>query len=97
MTSSVRRAAAVFGILAVPLVLGSTAGAGVATAQPWQFGPVYRAESSGEGAEYLCNKALSLEKAYRAIVIEPCTYDPAENVWYRVVFSPAILGFGSSS
>ncbi|QKT11256.1 hypothetical protein [Rhodococcus sp. W8901] len=79
------------------LVLATSLGAGAADATPWKFGPVYRGEFSGEGAEYLCNKALLLEKAYRAVVIEPCAYDPAEGVWYRVVFAPETAGFGSSS
>ncbi len=83
--------------VAVPVVVATSLGVGSAEATPWRFGPLYRGEFSGEGAEYLCNKALALEKAYRAVVIEPCTYDAAEGVWYRVVFAPGTLGFGSSS
>ena len=97
MTRSVRRTASVLAAVAAPLVVASSLGVGSAEATPWRIGPLYRAETSGESAEYVCNKALGFEKSYRAVVIEPCTYDAAEGVWYRVVFAPDTLGFGSSS
>lgn len=95
MARTIRRVGAVLGALAVPLVLASTIGVGAADAQPWKLGPLYRGEFSGEGAEYLCNKALLLEKASGATIVQPCTYDPAEGVWYRIVWSTT-AGFGSS-
>lgn len=90
-----RRVGAVLGAVAAPLVIASTIGAGAADAQPWKLGPLYRSEFSGESAEYLCNKALLLEKAWGATVLQPCTYDPAEGVWARVMWSTT-AGFGSS-
>ena len=89
---SARRAVAMAGILAAPLVLGATVGAGSASAEPWHVGPVYRAETSGEGAEYFCGKAAALEQT-SGVVIVPCTFDSATAVWYRVVFNPANWGF----
>jgi hypothetical protein len=89
---SARRTAAVVGILSAPFVLGATLGAGTASAEPWHVGPVYRAETSGEGAQYFCGKASSLEQT-SGVVIVPCTFDAAANVWYRVVFNPVSWGF----
>ncbi|AWK72472.1 hypothetical protein CBI38_13670 [Rhodococcus oxybenzonivorans] len=89
---SVRRTAALVGLLAAPLVLGSTVGAGTAGADPWHVGPVYRAETSGEGGEYFCNKAAALEQTTGYIII-PCTFDSAADVWYRVVFNPVNWAF----
>lgn len=95
MARIVRRTGALLGVLAAPVVIASTVGSGAADAQPWKLGPLYRGEFSGEGAEYLCNKALLLEKAWHATVLQSCTYDPAEGVWYRIVWSDT-AGFGSS-
>lgn len=89
---SARRTAALVGILSAPLVLGATVGAGTASAEPWHIGPVYRAEMSGEGAEYFCGKAAALEQT-SGVVVVPCTFDEPTNVWYRVVFNPASWGF----
>ncbi|MCQ4120050.1 hypothetical protein [Rhodococcus tibetensis] len=89
---SVRRTAALAGLMAAPLVLGSTVGVGTAGADPWHVGPVYRAETSGEGAEYFCNKAAALEQTTGYIII-PCTLDTATDVWYRVVVNPVNWAF----
>ncbi|WP_027501873.1 hypothetical protein [Rhodococcus sp. UNC363MFTsu5.1] len=92
-TKTTRRTATIVGLLAAPVVLGATLGTATASAEPWEFGPLYRSESSGEGAQYLCSKAEMLERTSRAIVIVPCTQDPVTGNWYRVVFNP--LGHGS--
>lgn len=89
---SARRTAALVGIIAAPLVLGATLAAGTASADAWHVGPVYRAETSGEGAEYFCGKASALEQT-SGVVIVPCTFDAATDVWYRVVFNPVSWGF----
>ena len=94
---TVRRTAAVLGVVAAPLAFAASFGVASAEATPWRIGPLYRAETSGESAEYVCNKALAMEKSSRAVVLEPCAYDAAQDVWYRVVFAPGALGFGSSS
>ena len=73
---TVRRTAAVLGVVAAPLAFAASFGVASAEATPWRIGPLYRAETSGESAEYVCNKALAMEKSSRAVVLEPCTYEP---------------------
>ncbi|MFC7450400.1 hypothetical protein [Rhodococcus daqingensis] len=87
-----RRTARIFVLLAAPVVLGATLGTAPANAEPWEFGPLYRSESSGEGAQYLCSKAEMLERTSRAVVLVPCTQDPVTSNWYRVVFNPLAHG-----
>lgn len=85
------RSAAVLGLLAAPILLGATLGAGSASASSWQVGPFFRAEYSGEAGQYICGKASSLEPAWRMTILVPCTYDPEAKAWYNVVFDPAKL------
>ncbi|MFD7046291.1 hypothetical protein [Rhodococcus jostii] len=92
---SARRTAVLVGLLIAPVVLGATVGVGTANAQPWQVGPVYRAEFTGDAGETLCGEAARLEQSSGAITIVPCTFDPAANVWYRVVFNPRAWDFQS--
>ncbi|TJZ78399.1 hypothetical protein FCG67_10135 [Rhodococcus oryzae] len=88
-----RRTATILGLLAAPIVLGATIGTATAGAQPWEFGPLYRSEFSGDSGQHMCSKAALIEQTSRAIVIVPCTQDPATGNWYRIVFNP--LGHGS--
>ncbi len=60
---TVRRTAAVLGVVAAPLAFAASFGVASAEATPWRIGPLYRAETSGESAEYVCNKALAMEKS----------------------------------
>ncbi|WP_338888581.1 hypothetical protein [Rhodococcus sovatensis] len=88
-----RRIAVLTGMMALPIAAGATVGAATANADPWHYGPVYRAESSGEGGQYLCNKAQSLEQASQSIVLVPCTNVPNTDVWYRIVVNPYNWGW----
>lgn len=89
MKRSARRVAVLVALAAVPMALGSA----TAEAAPWQVGPVYRAEMSGEGSQYFCSKAQALEQASQSIVFVPCTYDADAGVWFRVVLNPYNWGF----
>ncbi|MDV6277844.1 hypothetical protein R3Q06_30600 [Rhodococcus erythropolis] len=94
-TPVLRRTTALAALLAAPILLGAVIGAGTANAQPWQVGPVYRAEFTGDAAQYLCENAAALEKSEGAITLVPCTADPSINGWYRVVVNPKAWNFGS--
>lgn len=76
---AIHRSAAVLGLLAAPILLGATLGAGTASASSWQVGPFFRAEYSGEAGQYLCGKASALEPGWRMTILVPCTYDPEAN------------------
>ncbi|MDI9927455.1 hypothetical protein [Rhodococcus sp. IEGM 1341] len=93
MTHSSRRIAVLTGLLALPLAAGATIGVGTASADEWHYGPVYRAEQSGEGAQYFCNKALSLEHASQSYILVPCTNVADTDVWYRIVVNPYNWGW----
>lgn len=88
-----RRSAVLTGVMALPIAAGATVGVATAAADPWHYGPVYRSESSGEGGQYLCNKAQSLEQATQSIVLVPCTNEPNTDVWYRIVVNPYSWGW----
>lgn len=90
-----RRTAAVAALVAAPILVGTVVCAGTANAQPWQLGPVYRAEFTGEAAQYMCESAAALEESEGAVTLIPCTSDPGINGWYRVVFNPRAWNFGS--
>lgn len=96
MTHASRRIAVLTALLALPLAAGATVGVGTASAEEWQYGPVYRAEQSGEGAQYFCNKALSLERASQSYIVVPCTNVPNTDVWYRIVVNPYNWGWRSA-
>ncbi|MFC4603521.1 hypothetical protein [Rhodococcus kronopolitis] len=87
----IRRSVAVLGLLAAPIVVGATLGAGSANAAPWQVGPVFRAEYSGESGHYMCDKASAMAPSWQMTVLVGCRFDPPARAWYNVVFDPARL------
>ena len=93
MNRTGRRIAVLTGMMAVPIAVGATVGTATAGADPWHYGPVYRAEQSGEGAQYFCNKALSLEKASQSYIVVPCTNVGNTDTWYRIVVNPYNWGW----
>ncbi|MBJ7322646.1 MAG: hypothetical protein JHC70_09935 [Rhodococcus sp.] len=95
MNRTSRRIAVLTGLLALPLAAGTTMGAATASADEWHYGPVYRAEQSGEGAQYFCNKALSLEKASQSYIVVSCTNVENTDTWYRIVVNPYNWGWSS--
>lgn len=88
MNRSNRRIAVLTGMMAIPIAVGTTVGAGTASADEWHYGPVYRSEYSGEAGQYLCGKAQALEQASRSIILVPCTNVPDTDAWYRIVLNP---------
>ncbi|WP_072806198.1 hypothetical protein [Rhodococcoides yunnanense] len=93
MKRTSRRIAVLTGVMALPIVVGAGVGATTASADQWHYGPVYRSENSGEGGQYFCSKAQSLEQSSQSIIIVPCTNVPDTDVWYRVVFNPYNWGW----
>nr|WP_296773909.1 hypothetical protein [Rhodococcus sp. (in: high G+C Gram-positive bacteria)] len=91
MKRTAQRIAVLATIVAAPVALGVSIGSASADAAPWHVGPVYRAETTGEGAQYFCSKAQALEQSSQSIVLVPCTRDG--DVWYRVVVNPYNWGF----
>ncbi|MDJ0393683.1 hypothetical protein QMK17_10110 [Rhodococcus sp. G-MC3] len=91
MKRAVRRMAVLATLVAAPVALGAGIGSATADAAPWHVGPVYRAEMTGEGAQYFCSKAQALEQSSQSIVLVPCTQEG--DVWYRVVVNPYNWGF----
>lgn len=86
MNKTSRRIAVLATTAALPIVIGSALGATTAAADPWHVGPVYRAETTGEGAQYFCSKAQALEQSSQSFIVIPCTEEAG--VWYRVVVNP---------
>lgn len=78
-------------MVAAPVALGAGIGSATAQADPWHVGPVYRAEMTGEGAQYFCSKAQALEQSSQSVILVPCTTEGA--VVYRVVLNPYNWGF----
>lgn len=92
-------AAAALGVVVAPIAVGATIGAGTAGAAPWQVGPLYRAEFTGEAAQYLCSKSAAHANSSRIIELVPCTYDSETDSWYRIAldtYGLAPRGLGSS-
>lgn len=77
-------------MVALPITIAAGLGTATAQAEPWHVGPVYRAEVTGEGAQYFCSKAQALEQSSQSIVLVPCTQDGTS--WYRVVVNPYSWG-----
>lgn len=87
------------GMLVAPAGLALSVGAGTAHAQPWQLGPLHRAEFTGEAAEYFCTKSAAHAHSSRIIELVPCTFDPGNDSWYRIGLDTYGLiprGYGSS-
>ncbi|AWG98703.1 hypothetical protein F1734_11050 [Rhodococcus ruber] len=83
-----RRAAALAGLVAAPVVLGATVGPGTAAAAPWRIGPLYRAEFAGPEGSAVCSKAEAFDRSIGAVVLVSCSWDPAANAWFYVAFNP---------